>query len=229
MSRRSFLLGLSVFAVLIVGSLGVTWLLLRYEPRWYAQRRLPTEDQTRKSRECSTRLIELYNATQRPGPFSVSFAEEQFNSYLAEGIHRQGVADKLLPEGISDPRVAFQEDRVEVAFRYRSGLINTVISVRLKVWLPSSEPNLLVVQLESLKAGLVPISAQWLLEEISESLRNRGTEVTWYRHEGCPAALLRFQADLSKPTLLLRGVELSQDSLTVHGETSEGRVTASRK
>jgi hypothetical protein len=229
MSRRSFLLGLSVFAVLIAGSLGLSWLLLRYEPRWYAQNCQPIQEQTRKSRECSSRLIELYNATQRPGPFSIRFAEETFNSYLAEGIHRQGVADKLLPEGISEPRVSFQDERVQVAFRYRSGLINTVVSVRLKVWLPSSEPNLLVVQLESLKAGLIPISAQWLLEELSESLRNRGTEVTWYRHEGCPAALLRFQADLSKPTLLLHGVELNQGALTVHGETSEGRMAASRK
>ncbi|MFQ3592228.1 MAG: hypothetical protein SNJ82_03445 [Gemmataceae bacterium] len=226
MSRRSFLLGLSVFALLIVGSMGLAWLLLRYEPRWYAHRCRPAEEQTRKSRECSSRLIELYNATQRPGPFSIQFGEEQFNSYLAEGIHRQGVADKLLPEGVTEPRVHFQEDRVLVAFRYRNGLINTVVSVSLKVWLPSSEPNLLVVQLESLKAGLIPISAQWLLEEMSESLRNRGTEVTWYRHEGCPAALLRLQADLSKPTLLLSSVELSEGLLTVHGETSEGRLTS---
>jgi len=228
MSRRSFFLGLSVFAVLIAGSLGLCWLLLWYEPRWYGQRCQPAEEQTRKSRECSSKLIELYNATQRPGPFSVRFSEEQFNSYLAEGIHRQGVADKLLPEGISEPRLHFQDDRVLVAFRYRNGLIHTVVSVSLKMWLPSSEPNLLVVQLESLKAGLMPISAQWLLEELSESLRNRGTEVTWYRHEGCPTALLRFQADLSKPTLVLSGLEISQGSLTIHGETSEGRL-ASRK
>jgi hypothetical protein len=229
MSRRSFFLGASVFAVLIVGSVGLTWLLLRYEPRWYAQRCQPQEEQTRLSRDCSTRLIELYNATQRPGPFSVSFSEDQLNSYLTEGIHKQGVADKLLPEGISEPRIAFGEDRVQVAFRYRSGLVHTVVSVTLKVWLPSSEPNVMAVQLQCFQAGLIPISAQWLLEEISESLRNRGTEVTWYRHEGYPVALLRFQADLSKPTLLLSGVELVDGVLTVHGETSEGRVTASKR
>lgn len=226
MSRRSFLVGAGVFAVLIAGVVGVVWLLLRYEPRSYARLCAPIENQSDQSREFSkalSGLISGMNGTQDGRDFKATFTTDQVNSYLAEGIHKHGLADKLFPDGVSDPRVSFEEDRVRVAFRYRGALVNTVLAARIRVWLPGGETNLMAVQLESFQAGLIPISAQWLLEQASEVGRVNGIEVNWYRHEGHPVALLRFQADRQKPTITLKQIRLTADSLSVQGESAEAR------
>jgi len=223
MSRRSFLVGAGVFAVLIVGFFGGLWLLLGYEPRQYTRLLNPIDQQSLRSQEFIKTSSSLYSQTEEGGPFSATFTEDQVNAYLAEGVHKAGLADKLFPEGISEPRVAFEAERIRVSFRYRSALINTVVSASLKVWLPGGEPNLLAIQLESFRAGLIPISAQWLLEQISEVARMKDVEVNWYRYEGRPVAVLRFQADKAKPTIKLTGVFLDDTTFTIQGESAEPR------
>ncbi|MGL4552566.1 MAG: hypothetical protein ACRC33_15445 [Gemmataceae bacterium] len=226
MSRRSFLLGAGVFAVLIAGSVGGVWLLLRYEPRYYARLCAPAEQRSLNSQQFYKTSSGLFSQIEEGGEFRATFTEEQVNSYLAEGVHKAGLADKLFPDGVHEPRVAFDQDRIRLAFRYRTAFVNTVVSVSLKVWLPVGEPNLLAVQLECFKAGLIPISAQWLLEQISEVGRMNGVEVNWYRYEGRPVALLRFQADRAKPTITLKNVFLEATTFTVQGESVEGRPGA---
>ena len=67
------------------------------------------------------------------------------------------------------------------------------------------------MRLEHIDAGLVPFTAQWLLERISEVARNNDIEVNWYRHEGYPVALIRFQADQARPTLQFKAVQFERD------------------
>jgi isocitrate/isopropylmalate dehydrogenase len=59
------------------------------------------------------------------------------------------------------------------------------------------------LELQSLHAGALPVAAHSLLERISEAARQNNVDVTWYRHEGHPVALLRFQADQDRPTVKL--------------------------
>jgi hypothetical protein len=222
MSRRSFLVGAGVFAVLIVGFFGGLWLLLGFEPRQYTRQLATIDQQPLRSQEFLKVSTELVSQIAEGGPFKATFNAEQVNAYLAEGAYRDGTA-KSYPEGISEPRVTFEAERIRLAFRYRSSLVNTVVSVSLKVWLPGGEPNLLAIQLESFRAGLIPISAQWLLEQISEVGRVNGVEVNWYRYEGRPVAVLRFQADKAKPTIKLTGVFLNDTEFTIQGESAEPR------
>jgi hypothetical protein len=223
MSRRSFLVGAGVFAILIVGFFGGLWLMLGNEPRHYRRLCETIEQQSLRSQEFWKRSTDLYSQTEEGGPFSATFTEDQVNAWFAEGIYKSGLADKMFPEGVSEPRVAFEAERIRLAFRYRSAFVNTVVSASLKVWLPGGEPNLLAIQLESFQAGLIPISAQWLLEEISEVGRGKGVEVNWYRHEGRPVAVLRFQADKAKPTIKLTGIFLDDTTFTIQGESAEPR------
>ena len=45
--------------------------------------------------------------------------------------------------------------------------------------------------------------------------------MSWYRHEGHPVALLRFQANQARPTLRLKVVSFEQGQVTIHGESAE--------
>ena len=111
---------------------------------------------------------DFWNATQSSDrDWSEQFTDEQINAFI-----QAGQADTFFPEGISEPRVVFEADRMRLAFRYKSGLINTIISISLQIWLPGAESNLLAMRLEHIDAGLVPFSANgcW-----SGSPRWRGT------------------------------------------------------
>jgi hypothetical protein len=115
---------------------------------------------------------------------------------------------------------------MRLSFRYRSRFITTVISLQLRVWVPRGEPTVVALGLESFRAGLVPFTAQWLLERISEVARQNSIEVSWYRHEGHPVALVRFQADQPRPTLELKAVQFEPGRITIHGQCTEPRAEA---
>src|SRR5205085_4586495 len=105
-----------------------------------------------------------------------TFTDEQINSFLSEGFVQQGLADKLLPEGISEPRVSFEPDLMHLSFRYKTKLMSTVVSIGMRAWVAPSEGNVLALKLEGFHAGAVPFKAQWLLERLSEVARQHDIE-----------------------------------------------------
>ena len=83
------------------------------------------------------------------------------------------------------------------------------------------ERNVVVLQLRGMYAGALPISAQSLLEKISDTLRRNNVQVTWYRHEGRPTAALRFQADQPRPTMSLHQLDVRNGVLTIVGGAAD--------
>jgi hypothetical protein len=220
MTRRSFLVGLGLFVLLACAAGSTLVLLVRHEPRPYLQAELPPgADRKRLSEDFLREFFAVCNSVGGEGGWSGHFTQEQINGYLEEDFLAQSRG--LLPDGISEPRVVIEPDRLRLAFRYGSGFWSTVISIDLNIWLPRNEPNVVALRLEGFHAGALPISAQSLLERISETARQNGVDVNWYRHQGHPVALLRFQADKARSTLQLRGVQLSRGEITILGGSAE--------
>jgi hypothetical protein len=202
-------------------------LLLHYEPHHHrACATPPGPDRVRSSQEFYKAFFDMLGGMDGKGPWEGRFTDKQVNSYLNEAFIHSGLSEKLLPEGISEPRVLFESERMRLSFRYRSRFVNTVISVRLRVWLPRSEPNMAALGLEGFQAGLVPFTAQWLLERISQAARDNNIGVTWYRHDGYPVALLRFQADQPRPTLQMQAIRLEPGCIIIHGGSSDAKAEA---
>lgn len=226
MSRRSFLvaLGLVLFGSVSVGA--TVYSLLHYEPGHYRRAAVPPgEHRVKLSNEFFKEFCSFVNSISTdPDGWFGEFSDERINSYLDEQFMRCGLGDKILPEGVSEPRVIFDDERLQFAFRYRSRLVNTVVSISARVWLPKADTNVVAVQLHGVRAGALPFTAQWLLERISESARQNGIEVNWYRHEGHPVALLRFQADQARPTLQLTAIQIEHGKITIHGRSAEERA-----
>lgn len=224
MSRRSFLVAVGIVCFLACTVSASLLALLHYEPGHYRRAAIPSlERRGALAKEFWTEFSEFVSAVNNPKnePWYASFTDEQINSAL-EGKFMTG--DTALPEGILAPRIVFQQDRLLFAFRYRSRLVNTVVSIATRIWLPQVENNVVAVQLEGFRAGALPFRAQWLLEQFSEAARPHGIEVNWYRHEGNPVALLRFQADLARPTLQLTAIQLEQGRITIHGRAAAERA-----
>jgi hypothetical protein len=226
MSRRSFLVALCLILLLVGGLVLTPLLLLCYEPDLYTRAAVPPgEERARLSHECVQQFFDLYSdATNgdRTEPWGVQFTDQQVNSYLDEEFITQGLAVHLLPKGVSRPRFVFDApDRVHIGFRYDVGGWSTVISIDVRVWLAHDEVNVVCLEIEGFHAGALPIAAQSLLEHISETARERGIDVTWYRHDGHPTAALRFLADQPHSTLLLKNVQVTQGTFTIRGQSLE--------
>ena len=76
-------------------------------------------------------------------------------------------------------------------------------------------------------AGSVPIAAQSLLEQISETARQNGIDVIWYRYHGNPVALLKFQANQPHPTIQFVDLQLDTGKLIITGRAIDAGTISS--
>lgn len=225
MSRRSLLLAIAIFCCLTCGVGAALWMLVRYEPRLYLQAAVPPGEIRQKlADECSNELSHLYSSVTNPQEeegWAHRFTDEQINSYLAEHFVRSHADKDFLPEGISQPRIVIEADKIRIAFRYGKGLWSSIVSIDLRVWLVKGEPNVVALKLVGFHAGALPISAQSLLENITQTCQKNGIGVDWYRDDGAPVALLRFQAEQPHPTLELETIKLEAGAIHIEGRTKD--------
>ncbi len=223
MNRKSVLFGLGV-ALFLAGVGMVLVLLFLHEPAVYARSSLPEgEERQRLSGQFNSEFLHLADGIRKEVTWDATFTERSINGYFEEDFVRSGVAKSVLPEGISAPRVAIEPDKFRLAFRYNLGPWNTIISIEMRMWLATKrEPNVIALELQSLHAGSVPIAAQSLLEQISETARQNGIEVIWYRYHGNPVALLKFQANEPHPTIQFLDLKLNNGELVIRGRSIDG-------
>ncbi len=222
MRRKS--LWLSVALVILIGGgvLSIVILLTQHEPAFYARCEVPAgNERTNFAVQFGAKLFTLVQQIKNegnrgPDKWNGQFTEEEINSCFAERL-----ANKYLPEGVSEPRIAIEKDRIRLGFRYGQPPFTTIISVDFRVWLTQSQPNVVVLELQKLHAGSMPISAQSLLEDISGILRRNSIQVSWFRHDGNPTAVLKFQSDQPRTVSKLRQLDLKPGMLTIMGECSE--------
>jgi hypothetical protein len=219
MKRKSMIYGGAV----IIGLTAVLLVLiamLRFEPGFYREAEMSSgPERKRKSVEFLANFGQLVSGIKLDARWNGYFTTEQANSYLAENFITDGTIDNLLPEGVRDPRIAFEDGKVHFAFRYGTPPWSTVVSVDLRVWLVQKEYNLVALELERIRAGLLPVSGRSVLERMAETIRqhNRGIEFNWYRHDGHPVALLRFQADKVMPTIRLQQLDITHGQMLIQG------------
>jgi hypothetical protein len=225
MSRRSLLLAIAVFLCLTCGVGAALWILVRYEPNLYLRAAVPPGEQRHQlSEKCQKELIQLYNSvanTQEDQEWEHRFTDSEINSYLAEHFVQSHLSEHLLPEGISEPRLVIEPDKVRVAFRYGKGMWSTIVCIEVRVWLVKSEPNVVALKLVGFHAGALPISAQSLLESITKICQDNGIGVDWFRDDGSPVAILRFQAEQPHPTLELEMIKLETGAIHIEGRTKD--------
>ncbi len=219
MKRNSLVFGLAT-ALLLCGAGTVLALLVRHEPDFYRECASPPgKERTKESNQLMSAFGNLYQQITADRVWQARFPQKWINSFFDEQFLSSGLADRILPEGFTAPRIAILPDLIRLAFRYRVGPVSTIISIDMRVWLAAREPNVVALELQGLHAGSLPISAQSLLERVSETARQNNIEVTWYRYKGNPVALLRFQADQDRPTYRLERLTLHDGLIEIHGRS----------
>src|SRR5262249_32590887 len=129
------------------------------------------------------------------GPrWSETFSAAEINGFFEEFFSSADDAEVLRKQNISDLRVAMENGVLRLGFRYGWDPWSTVVSYDLKIWLARNEVNVVAVELMGRRAGALPILSESLLADISElGQKKLNIDVTWYRYEGNPVALIRWQ------------------------------------
>jgi hypothetical protein len=229
MYRRSLWLSLALVALIVSTVLTTLVLLTQHVPAFYLRSEVPpTPQRLDVSVGFFRRASNLVDSIKSQGnrdtangwDWGEHFSEEEVNSFFKETFLTWKVDDKLLPPGVSDPRVAFDKDRIRLGFRYGSSRFSTIIAIDFRVWLAKDKPNVVVLELGGVHAGSLPISAQSLLENISETLQRNNIQVSWYRHKGNPTAALKFMTDQAESPWQLLRLDLNPGMMTIAGHSN---------
>src|SRR5260370_16447476 len=191
MRKRTVLLLYGIFLFLaIVAGTGVV-LLVYHETGFY--RRAAISAGPKREQICKECVGKFFNVGtymkigSENQEWTVEITEDMLNSYFQEDFKKWGDCANLAKQGITDPRLVFDKDRIRLAFRYGTKPWSTILSFDVRVWLAAKEPNVLVVEFLGRHARPLPISAQSILETISDHLPGRNNlQPTIYRHNGTP-------------------------------------------
>jgi hypothetical protein len=195
--------------------------LVRSEPPWYRAAAVAAGPQRKQlANGFLEAFLDLRGQIGNEHEWGRKFEAPTVNAWFAEELEDKfGAA--LARAKISDPRIAFEPDQFRLGFRYGKGLWSTIISMTVRVWVPKEDSSAVVLELANLRAGALPVSAQSVLEEISRLLREQDLEINWYRVNGHPAAVLRFQSDQQHAPVQLAAIQSKDGVLVIQGRTND--------
>lgn len=161
------------------------------------------------------RTLKFVEEIQTSDAWSQEFTEDQINSWLAEELEEK--YPEWVPKGVGDPRVKLTQDMIQVGFRFKSEEFSGVISLKLKARV--IEPNKLSIEVNSIRAGLLPIPINTVLDEIVTQVETDGWPIEWTTIDGRDVAVVT----------LAKGKQDEPELKTVEIMPGSFRVTGNRR
>ncbi len=189
MPKRTWILTAAFSAVALAAAAGgaLVW-AWKFEPGFYQTAlQLPQP----QARELSDKLLErlgaLTGSMQRSGPWQALVSGDEVNGWLATDFAEN--LSEALPQGMSDPRVQIDGDRVRLGCRYGAGWGATILHVEVEPFQVAR--NAVGLRVHAVKAGAVPAPLGSLLEGITVAAQRAGCHLAWEQSGACPTAILR--------------------------------------
>ncbi len=216
LSKRLITVGIVVGLVACIPVGG--WFCLTYQPSYYRDmvRSGGSRDQLEvRAKRFVAQSLQLRNDICNEPMWEAVFSDEEVNAWLAEDLVMH-FADQLPPE-VHDPRVLFDLDRVTLAFRLERGGVDSVITVVARPRIP--EGNTVELTLEKIRAGILPVPADRVLDRITEIGQRHGVDVVWRKQEGYPVVQLRYTPNLNRDDVQLEDVEIRAGQIRLAGRS----------
>jgi len=220
-SRKKLVSG-AILSGMVLLLLSILAVLLSRTPRFYDQAEArPSIARTGESDRVVGMFSDVRTALEGREPaWGLEFNDQEMNSFLQEGAVNLGM-DSILPKGFHDPRLKIEDDKLRLGIRYGTGVLSTILTIEMRAWRIPSEDATIGVQLVSLKAGAMPLPLSILLDRITEFVRSQGIDVTWYRMDGKPVGVFRFQYQLTRPTYQFESLTLQDGQFRLRCRSTE--------
>ena len=213
--KRMINLSIITAIALVAGATGAYWAVWQ-EPEFYAQAMQDSDDpvaQKKRAKQFVQRTMRLVEDIRHADQWSEEFSQEQVNSWLAEDLHRK--YEDIVPRGVNDPRVQFLPGIVQIGFRYKRSDWQGIVSLNVKPCVPGD--NQLALEIESVRAGLLPIPLDLVIESVLKRFRKRGWTVEWKQAHGNDVLLIGIDRSSANPQRL-QSVQVTQGELRIAGD-----------
>ena len=222
--KKLILLGMAAF-FLVAGAAGtLLWALLRV-PDFYAQASasVPREPDERKlaAKHLVQETTDLINNIKHADEWSATFKETEVNSWFLEEL-QQAKYEDMVPEGVSDPRLAIHEGVLQLGFRVQRKGWSGIVSLRLKPWIESE--NQLAVEIASIHAGIVPIPLEDMLQKLTRQLVESGWDVTWSHANGNDVAIINLNKKQGPKSPVLESLTVAKGEVRVQGHRKGAKL-----
>jgi hypothetical protein len=215
MSSRRLFRAAMVLLLLVSIPLGI-WFCLTYQPSYYRRMvSLPRDQSELRAKHFVAQSLQLRNDIVNEPTWEAVFSDQEVNAWLAEDLVTH-FADQLPPE-VHDPRVLFEMNRVVLAFQLEKGGVQSVITVVARPRVP--EGNTVELTLEKIRAGILPVPADNVLDRIMEHARHHGVDVQWQRRDGYPVVVMRYTPHLAREDIQLEEVEIRSGQIRLAGRS----------
>jgi len=223
--RRLLLAALAVTLFVGAGFVGSAYWASRRAPTFYQQALAASPAEAMEQGERFERAaLALHNQTQHAGRWETSLSADEINGWLATELPAK--FPQLLPEGISDPRVAIDGDMFHIAVRYNRGTVDTVLSISGEAYL-TAQTNEIAIRLDGARAGLVPIPLGRVIQEIDDRAEKNEVSLRWTEVKGLPVALVRLTLDRddNQGRVVLDRLSTANNQLLLAGRTETSTAT----
>ncbi len=216
-SRRRILLG--ALGVLLLAAPLATWLSLTYEPDFYRKRATIAPDRRKaQANRFEEDSLRLRNDIVNEAHWEAIFTDEEVNSWMSE--HLVTHFSDQLPPGVHQPMVAFDLDRVTLAFQVERGPLRSLVWVVARVRM--HEENTVALTLEKIRAGAIPVPAEEIIHQITEAARGHGLEIRWEDRQGEPVALIGYSPSPGRLDVVLERLQILEGRLFISGRSQRG-------
>lgn len=218
--KKAILFGTAVFLI-VAGVAGtLLWALLR-EPEFYADASATIPDEPEARKRAAKSLVQettnLINNIKHADQWSATFKQSEINSWFVEELFQEKY-DDIVPEGVSDPRLSIREGSVQLGFRFQKSGWNGIVSLRLKPWI--EKENQLAIEIEAIRAGIVPVPLEDMLDEMTSQLIDAGWNVTWNHANGHDVAVINLNKQNAEAPVL-ESLAVLEGEVRVRGHRKE--------
>lgn len=174
-------------------------------------------------------VLELHNEARKPGRWEARFSQDQINGWLAADLPVKFPG--VLPKGVSEPRVAIEPNKMQMAVRFKQGDVETVLSLMGDAYL-TDRPNEVAIHIQHVRAGLVPVPLAKFMDNIAEEATDAGLPLRWAEEEGDPVALVTLPLDRKEfrgKQLRVEALHINEGEIVVSGRTDAPEAETARE
>ncbi len=202
------------FALLLV-----FWLATRI-PAFYRERLPPPlSGWSDLAFEFERRTLDLANNVRRPRPWQLELTDAMVNGWLAADLPTKFPG--TLPSSIRDPRVAFIDEELALAFTLDIGFVRTVPVLRVRPQV-GDQLDELIVEIRQSSIGWLPVSVSYWRRWLDDAIRSRGIGTQWIDSGANPTLVLRFPESMTTTEFgrwEFEILEIVDDMLVLRGKT----------
>jgi hypothetical protein len=196
------------------------WFSLTYQPSYYRHMvHLTRAQRAGQAKKFVAQSLQLRNDICNEPTWEAVFSDQEVNAWLAEDLVTHFL-DQLPPE-VNEPRLMFELDKVTLAFQLRQRGVESVITVVARPRVP--EGNTVELTLEKIRAGILPVPADNVLDRIIEYARLHGVDVEWTRKDGYPVVVLRYTPNVEREDVQLEELQIRAGQIRLAGRSDRAK------